>query len=350
MFEDKFLKGYLTGEGSEEEKKNIKYWFNNIYDENILRKKSFSYWEKPLKDFFMSEDKADQLLDRIHHQIGINERFEYKKPESTFKSTLKILTRIAAVLFIPLAIYFFYDRANLNSSEFSQESYSEIICPPGTRTAFFLPDGSKGYLNNGSSIVFPSKFIGDNREVKLQGEAFFDVKTNPDKPFVVKGKHIDVTAYGTSFNIMSYQEENKIEVTLIEGKVEVTKIINGKINKLGVLNPGQKMSYNPSNSGIDVFCADIDKTLAWIDRKLVFDDDCLDEMVRKFSRWYNVDIIIRDNELRDYTYVGSFQNETLDEVLKVLSLTAPIDFIEKQREKNDDGTFRKREIELFVRR
>ncbi len=97
----------------------------------------------------------------------------------------------------------------------------KVHSPLGARTIFYLPDGSSGYLNGGASLKFPEKFHGKSRDVSLKGEAYFDVVTNPKKPFVVKGKNLEIVAKGTVFNVSAYDDVPETEVILVEGKLEI---------------------------------------------------------------------------------------------------------------------------------
>ncbi len=348
MIDSKILDRYFAGRGTSQDRETIKNWFSNINEEASFRKTSFPIWDNPDNQFLITEDRAESLLDRIHHRIRLQET-QVRKKQRTIVRYIRILSRVAAVLFIPLVIYLWTIRDNIFIAE-SELVYSEIKCPPGTRTMVNLPDGSRGWLNSGSTLVFPNEFKGRTREVKLTGEAFFDIKTNPKKPFLVSGESIYVKAFGTSFNVMSYPEDRINEVTLVEGSAEVLAKKGGRMQSLGTLEPGQVFLFDRVHSSYDISTADVEKKISWKNGKLIFRDDTFKDVVRRCNRWYNVNIVILDKELNAYTYVGTFQNETLDEVLKLFSLTAPIEFHDLGRKRNNDGTFDKRTIYLRSRR
>ncbi len=155
---------------------------------------------------------------------------------------LQFFSRIAAVLFIPLLIFLWTLRDHIHPAR-QQTAQTEIVCPPGTRTMFHLPDGTRGWLNGESSLRYPMVFSGNVREVQLSGEAFFEVVSSPRKPFIVKGSKLEVKAYGTSFNVMDHSDENMSEVSLLEGHVDVAFCGREESQKLGSLNPGEVCTF-----------------------------------------------------------------------------------------------------------
>jgi len=348
MINSKILEEFLAGTGTSQDKDTIIDWFSNLTEESHLKEISFPVWDNPDKLLALHEDKAENLLDRIHHRIRLQEHSAGKENRNIIRY-LNILSRVAAILFIPLVIYIWASRDRIFTSQ-SDFVYSEIQCPPGTRTMFNLPDGSRGWLNSGSSLEFPLEFKGKTREVRLSGEAFFEVKSNPRRPFIVSADHIQAIAYGTSFNVFAYPSEKNNEVTLVEGIVEVFGGKDGISQKFRTMEPGQMCSFDLVSSSYRIQTADVEKNISWKNGKLIFRDDRFTEVVQKCNRWYNVEIIIKDKELETFTYVGTFQDESLDEVLKLLSLTAPLEYKDLGRKRKEDGTFEKRKIELRLKR
>ena len=261
---------------------------------------------------------------------------------------LNVLSKVAAVLFIPLVVYLWSSKG-FDSQINNQTAYSEIYSPLGTRTIFYLPDGSRGWLNGGSYLEFPTQFSGKSREVLLRGEAYFDVVTNSRKPFVVKGEHANVTAYGTSFNVEAYPEDPDTRITLISGHVRISAIIDGKSSNPIDLEPEQMCIYYPDKKAYQIDKVDVSEVTAWKDGRLAFRDESFDNVVRKINRWYNVDLMIMDESLKSYTYQATFVDETQDEVLKLLKYSAPIKYRDLGREKKSDGSYEKRKIELYYK-
>jgi transmembrane sensor len=339
------LMRYLKGNGSDEDRSVVKQWCSNHESENELYEKSLQFWDGIAPDQNIKGYSEAQILDHIHHRIRIEEA-ELLKNTGQKNKFVYYLVRIAAILFLPLlltslSLYF------LNNSSGIITSYAEIHSLFGTRTAFFLPDGSTGWLNGGSSLKFPTQFGNKKREVELSGEAYFNVITNHKKPFIVSTGNIDVKVYGTSFNVMAYSDEKITEVTLERGQVEVFKKINNLNKSIGVLKPNESLIYNQLSDSSKVLSINSSENLSWIDGKLSFKYEPFEEVVRKINRWYNVNIVVKDKLLDSYIYYGTFKDETLEEVLNLLHFTAPIRYKSIDRERKQDGTFDKRKIEIY---
>ena len=340
------LMRYLKEKATSEDSNIVKQWLSNSDLEHELYEKSLCFWdETPLEPNIKGYSHA-HILDQIHHKIKIEEAVFLNKTKPKIRF-INYLTRIAAILFIPLLVasLLYYIK---NISNENLQSYSEIYAPYGTRTNFYLPDGSTGRLNGGSSLRFPTQFGGKVRDVKLTGEAYFDVISNPRKPFVVSTENIDVKVYGTTFNVMAYADEQTTEVTLERGKVEVFKKTNNIIKSIGILEPNESCIYNSLSDSSKILAVNSAENLSWLDGKLTFKYESFEEVVRKINRWYNVNIVIKDELLETYIYYGTFQDETLEEVLKLLEFTAPLRYKVFERERKPDGTFEKRKIEIYL--
>ena len=339
---------FLEGSGSVEDKYIVKEWFSNIESENELNEKSLQFWDGIPLDPNIKGYSGSHILDQIHHKIKIEEAIFLNKTRSKMRF-INYLTRIAAILFIPLLVasLFFYFQ---NKSFKNVVSYSEIHSPIGTRTTFFLPDGTTGWLNGGSSLKFPTQFGKKTRDVKLTGEAFFNVTPNHKNPFIVSTDKIEVKVFGTSFNVMAYPDEHTTEVTLESGKVEIFKKLINHIESVVILKPNESFVYNSQSDSSKVLTVNSTEKLSWLDGKLTFKYEPFEEVIRKINRWYNSNIVIKDELLETYIYYGTFKDETLEEVLKLLQLTAPIRYKVFEREKKQDETFEKRKIEIYYKK
>lgn len=341
------IKRYLDGIGNKEDKEKVLFWFSDNQQESDLRKEYYHYWIELLADLDVEEYDEEKMLGVIHHKIWLDESKSIDEPkprDSTVSRVVSILTKVAAVLFIPLTIFIFINRERFTTK--GDIAYSEVYAPMGTRTKFNLPDGSTGYLNGGSSVKFSNEFKGDFRKVQLKGEAFFDVVSNPKKPFVVSGSNINVVAYGTSFNVEAYPEDRTSKVTLVEGKVEVFAKVENKEQSLGKLDPGEMCVLDTENSSYQFLQVNANKIVSWKDGKLVFVNEPFEEVVKKLNRRYSVDIIIKDEKLKAFTYLATFEDETLDEVLKLIKISAPIEVKDLGRKIRQDGTIGERIIEF----
>jgi len=192
--------------------------------------------------------------------------------------------------------------------------YNTLSNPRGSRVIrMTLADGSKVWLNAGSSLTYPVLFIGNERKVSITGEAYFEVMHDASKPFIVNNGSMDVKVLGTHFNVNAFEDDddNTIKVTLLEGSV---KINNGKAT--GLLKPGQQALVNKEVKVVsDV---DLGMVMAWKNGYFQFDNASLQNVLKRISRWYDVDVIYEgSNQPREF--VGEMQRDlNLSEVLKIL--------------------------------
>jgi transmembrane sensor len=257
--------------------------------------------------------------------------------------------RIAAILIIPLAIgsilmLYLSQQRRLTTSEVI---YNEVHAAFGTRSAIILADSSLVWLNAGSSLKYPDRFNTETRQVFLEGEAYFEVRSDPSHPFIVNTPEIKVTATGTKFNIFDYDSESLAEVTLVTGKVNVkgNEISDSQLNL--DLKHGQHFEYNRQTGEKNIIEEDTYKYIAWKDGKLIFRNDPLGEVLDKISLLFNVDIELQGESLKTFSYRATFEEETLDEILKLLKLSSPIDYRELKRDPLPDGSFPKKKIIIF---
>ncbi len=341
------VKRYLEGIERKGDKDQIIDWFSDISFEKDIQKKYRQIWDEQDEHKDMDDRDGSAMLGRIYHKM---KKDEIKKlsGKKGMARILNVVSKVAAVLFIPLITYVWIVKG-VDLPMTAKTAYLEIYAPLGTRSMFHLPDGSTGWLNGGSDLRFPAVFKGKSREVILKGEAYFDVVTDSKKPFVVKGEHIEVIAYGTSFNVQDYPEDLETRVTLLSGKISLVDRIDGKVLNLADLNPNQMGLYYQDKRLVRIETVDVEKVTAWTEGKLAFRDESFTEVVRKINRWYNVELVIMDKALKSYSYQATFMDETLDEVLKLLHHSAPIEFRDLGREKKPDGTIEKRKIELYYK-
>jgi len=209
----------------------------------------------------------------------------------------------------------------LNNSQVNSEStaYNTIETPMGGQYQINLPDGSKVWLNSGSSLRYPIKFNSLERNIEISGEAYFEIAKKEGIPFKVKVGEQEVEVLGTHFNIMAYTDEASINTTLVEGSVKVS---NGKKSK--IIIPGQQSRLK--NGEIEVHSVDIDEVIAWKDGFFVFKNEDIKSMMRKISRWYDVEVVYQ-GDIEDKSFGGKIsRSRNISEVLEILESTGSIHF------------------------
>lgn len=338
---------YLNNKGTAEDREKVKGYFVSNQAAATLEKASLVFWEKSAKETDLADYDEGRMLDRLNHLLRLDDAKHAKEGRKKLR-WFTLATQIAAGLFIPL-LFFSYWQWSGSFENQQTAAYSSIYSPLGARTKFYLPDGSEGWLNGGSSLQVPTTFLGKYREVRLEGEAYFDVRSNPEKPFVVTTREVKVVAIGTSFNVNAYVEDKTSSVMLKSGKVSLFKSEDQELNNtLSQLDTGYQFTYFKELDSHQIKAVDVYKSTAWKEGLLVFREDQMVDIVDRLNRWYNVEITIKDKRLETYTFRATFQDETLDEVLKLLKLSSPIKVEEGGREILEDNTFGKRKINLSL--
>lgn len=219
----------------------------------------------------------------------------------------------------------FYDKYQLNKD--GTIAFNTISTPRGGQYQIGLPDGTKVWLNAASSLRFPVSFTGEYREVYLTGEAFFEVTKKETQPFRVKTKEdMDIEVLGTSFNVMAYDDEDIIKTTLIEGSVKIYKD-NGDVN----LYPNQQAVLIKNNSSLTLAEGNIEEAIAWKEGRFYFNDEDILSIMRKLSRWYNIDVYYSGKIPRGH-YAGTIKRQAdISRVLEMLELPGGVKFDIEER-------------------
>lgn len=176
----------------------------------------------------------------------------------------------------------------------------------------------------------------------MQGEAYFEVESDKEHPFIVQTKELTVEATGTTFNVNAYTSDNVTAVTLVKGKIAVTLDKQKTIS----LSPGEKIDYNPNTSLCNVNKTNTYKWCSWKDGILIFRDDPLEYVFKRLGQTYNVEFILKDSELGKYSYKATFEGESLNEILRLLEMSAPIRCKEVSNRNTNNEKFEKQRIEV----
>lgn len=214
-----------------------------------------------------------------------------------------------------------YDKINLTSGDLE---YNILKTPRGGEYSIVLADGSKVRLNAASELKYPVSFSGSERKVFIEGEAYFEIAKNKDKPFIVHTNGYDVQVLGTSFNIMAYTDEQQVATTLVEGSVKITA---SEKEKSIYITPGQQAVLQENVGKIEIANVDTYQYTSWKDGLFVFKSEPLGSITKKFSRWYNCEIQFADSELENTKFTGTLRRDTdMDKLLNIISQTCQIDF------------------------
>ncbi|MDR2148105.1 MAG: FecR domain-containing protein [Tannerella sp.] len=268
---------------------------------------------------------------------------------------IKYMRWVAAAAFIVFAYILGQITAGHESVEIATGEYT-IEAPKGGKSYMTLIDGSKVWLNAGSTLHFDQSFGEQTRKLTLLGEAYFEVAHDTQRPFMVEASGITIAALGTAFNVKAYPDDNLIETTLVEGSVRIESNAHTKTEPV-VLKPNQKvvfykdpqtLSVQTSSDQTDATASadeqenvaasqsfsrivvskdvDVKVSTSWKDKRWIVQGERLDELAVKIERKYDVVLVFEDPELKDYKISATLEEETIEQLLDAIRFTIPMDY------------------------
>lgn len=352
------LEKYLDNKCNPRELDIVLSWLREPYNNEEGKKLSCQIISEYKENDIQMAD-YDAMLNSIHHKINmiqaerLLEHVGYELPKYNRRQNIfRFFRYAAAILLVPvlaLGLMFAMKYYSVKGEQISvAQAYNQVFSSVDAITMVSLPDGSTVWLNHSSSLRYPAVFTGKSREVELSGEGYFEVFSNPETPFIVHAADIQIHALGTSFNVMAYPNENKVETSLINGTVELRKPSpDGKVKTLIRMNPNDYSIYNRESSEIRTMSIADDRYFAWKEGKLIFNSEPMEEVVKKLSRWFNVEFRIKDKDLLDLKLKATFVNETLPQVMELLEMIYPIQYTISDRKPNEDGSFTRKEVFIY---
>lgn len=331
----------LAGLSDSIETTQLKEWIESSADNSQYFEQIKNIWDASDKQIDPKKINTSKALENVLDKIP---KASPKRPFWYYWQ------KIAAIIILPLAIgillwIYINSHKTISSNEIV---YNEVFASFGTRSSLRLSDSTIVWLNSGSSIRYPNKFINNERLIFLKGEAYFEVESDNSKPFIVQTSTLQIKATGTKFNILEHDSDPVTEVTLVSGKITVNELDNNKnLQLISELHPDQHLVYNRQTKVKSTINADTYKYIAWKDGILMFRDEPLDIVLNKISRIFNVDIELRGKVLNDYRYHATFKDESLEEILKLLKISAPISYTEVSRDPLPDGSFPKKKVIIY---
>ena len=247
----------------------------------------------------------------------------YTKQKLSNSATIHKIIGSAALVAILVSLSFLFNN-DPTATEVTESTMVMTETLVGEFRTIELSDGSKIMLNANTSLSYPQTFSNEIREVSLQGEAFFDIAHNSDRPFVVNTENgMKIHVLGTTFNVKSYPEDQNIETTLVSGKV---RVIEEKDNKTVVLNPSQRATYVKNEDKIIIEKVQANNLTAWRQGKLIYDETPIREVIGDLKRKYKVSITVESPEIMNYEYTGAFDNLSIEQIMALFEVSSPIKY------------------------
>ncbi len=297
--------------------------------ENIQKEE----WNSIVADDHTPKAELKHVLYKLKYQILFEKTQEQKR-------LIIRISQIAAVLILPLVLFFLFKYSNIVSDADKQLSLIELHCPEGIRAKFTLPDGSSGWLAGGSVMTYAPDFE-KKRKVSVKGEAFFSVKHDKKHPFVVRLNGFTVSVLGTKFNVLSYTDEPISEVVVLSGLVEVAGN-TGKFTER--LSANKRLQLQEEKNEIYLSDVDARSYTAWTEGRLEFNSEHLESVCRKVERFYDVDVELNIEGLENNLFRANVKIGSLEELLKYMSLALPVKYELIDAKESVDGKIVRRKL------
>lgn len=341
---DLLILDYMNGVLSLEKEKKLTEWIASSPQNTSHFTKTVAYWELTTTLKTSKKYNPEKAWKKLIYRIN---------PKVRYMKAIRNYGKIAVIfLFAFISSFYFYQFIVFDRQEIKAAMIINEV-PLGSRSQVTLPDGSKVWINAGSKLTYHTDFDRENRELKLEGEAYFDVTTNKCRPFLVEAHGLKVKATGTRFNVRAYHDEDFIETTLVEGKVSINRFEKDKSDEV-ILAPNQKLTVykaisettrqqgeklsnyhkdekiNPSPLAIKKveLVSNIETRIytSWKDEEWIIKKEELGSLAEKLERRYDAKLIFIDEFIKKYSYSGTLRDETLEQVLHVISQTSPIQY------------------------
>lgn len=305
---------YYAGELNKEERKSL---LQEAFSNEELKKEMINCQNLQLLMKLHPQEK-NELLGKVSFK-----QFMQSRQAERHKKTASLFLRYTAIVIICIAFAGWITYATVNNN-MPQPIAQVLSVPAGQRVHITLPDGSKVWVNAGSTLSYPSVF-GKERRVKITGEAFFEVAKGK-RPFIVSTGKVDVKALGTQFNVFNYPTE-KLAVALLEGSVRIYH--PNKEPQGALLRPGQQLTE--TDDGHYLVSSITKDPIIWKDGIYAFDKQKLKDILKKLELYYDVKIIVKNASILEYEYTGKFrQRDGIMEVLRIIQKIRPFRIEQKE--------------------
>lgn len=338
IIDENILIKYLDGTLPEDERKQVDAWVAES-PEN----------EKLFEQVYFTLQVTDRLrvMESVNPEMALvsfKEKIRKQNKKVSLRRSWQMLQRVAAVLFIPvlvLSAYFFMQMGK------DRVRMVEVRTNPGVISTFELPDGSKVWLNAGSTLKYPENFWPECRQVELTGQGYFEVTKNPKKPFIVKVDPVySVEVLGTRFDVSAYNDDELVETTLVEGSVRLNIAQAGGKVVHQILKPNEKAEYRRINNKLSIQTVNADNNIAWRNGEIIFRNNSMEQVLRTLTRHYNVTFNVKDKEVLNAVITARFKDEQLPQVMEYIKLASNIKFKIEKPVITDDNRLEMSVIEI----
>lgn len=317
--QDEFLIKYFNGTASEQEKEEILAWLKSSPEHEKHLGELYDIWI------------LTQMATTDHNEAEQQEVLKNILP-SKRNTFLRIVSAVAAVAVIALLVADIHTRHlqtkalenKLTLAQAVELGYmQELYVPKGAKSNIVLPDSSTVKLNSDSKIIFPHKFTGQTREVYIEGEGYFDVKSDSLRPMIVSTSNgYEIKVLGTKFNVYSYKDEPVSKTTLIDGRIDILK--SDKV--VAQLNNGDSFVKEQVKAIKKISDQNISNDIAWTKDILIFHSAPMADVLKKLERWHGTQFVVKNPAIYDIKLTAEYQNESIVQILEVIKFSSGIDY------------------------
>lgn len=310
--DNELLIRYLSGNCNDDECECLLTWVETS-EEN---KRHFAEMKNSWVISNINTDNLNQDETNHSFQTVLNKIQNSENNSENNSPKISIFWRVAAAVIITVGLTSLINYIVWKEPE-KKLAYNELSVPSGQQAQLTLADGTRIWLNSKSKLIYPGEFSSKTREVILEGEGYFQVSHNPDKPFIVKTSHLDVKVLGTSFNITNYSDEDKISFALESGSISL--LDKGTENSKLKLKPTDLAVYSKKTHDIQLSKGDADIYKSWLKGQFKFRNLSFEDIARRLGRNFNVQFVFVNEKIKTIKYNGSFYNyEPLHQILKIM--------------------------------
>lgn len=309
--EGKLIRRYFNNKFSADTKRKFAWWMTNSRDDCNMDDVFASIWEECSGQM---DTQTLTSLEKLKKEIGSS---SHKK--ESFNHIWHIWAPVAAIAILTIIVGSYWIKGQYSVQG---DEYVHISAAYGQNVQISLEDSTTVTINSGSTLVYPSHFKKSHRKVYLVGEANFDVKSDPERPFTVETQCFDVTALGTRFKVSSHSDERTVSTTLAEGKTIVTlsNLYGDNDGQTYELLPNQSFSFNKKSGQITIEDVNAQRLLSWENGNLVFDGEDFSTIIRVLERKFNVVFMCDHMERLSGSYFVRFNSdESLEDILSILN-------------------------------
>lgn len=309
----KIIENVINCTATKEQARQVVEWFSTtaegqLYLSDLINQDAQMLEKEDLSNY-VSIDKSRDILYQINRQI---------KQKKIFRFWMRVAAVLLPLILLSGLMYYTNSKVDL----FGETTYTEIYVPKGDQQHIIFQDGSEVYLNSDTKLTYPTKFGLTSRKLFLNGEGYFKVTKNKNRPFIVQLNNANVTVLGTQFNVKAYDEDSEMRIVLDRGSI-LFNIPQDSYH----LSPGQEAVYDKATGKCTIYTLSESKNAsAWKEKMLVFNDTPLSEVLRTLNRKFNVKFSVQNKTALTYSYTLTTSQTSLEKIVEELEKITPVRF------------------------